>query len=144
MTQLTAELVSRYIESAQPFVESKADRLVLQRADDWNTPFEHQRRRNPHVERPAQSKADKTVRSLEELIWDEIHTALCKRTARYRKHIDSLKNNVHLLIGGIAVHVAEKIGLAVAIVAALVAALLRIVLGMGISVFCKKFQSGFF
>lgn len=144
MTPLTAELVNRYIESAQPFAESKVDRLVLQRADDWNNPVWHyHRRRNPHVEKPEQTKAERQVRSLEDLVWDEIHAALCKRTARYRKHVEAVRDNVHLLIGGIAVYVAGELGFAVAIVAALVAALLRIVLQMGVAVFCKKFESGF-
>jgi hypothetical protein len=144
MTTLTPELVNRYIESARPFVESKADRLALQLADDWNAPPKYQRRRNPHVEKPEQSKAERQVHSLEESIWMEIHAALCKRTARYRKHVDVIRDNVHLLIGGIAVQIAGKLGFAVAIVAALVAALLRIVLQMGVTIFCKKFESGFF
>jgi hypothetical protein len=144
MPVLTPELVSRYIESARPFVESKTDRLILQLAEDWNTPRKYRRTRNPHIEKREQSKADRQVRSLEESIWIEIHEALCKRTSRYRKNVEVIRDNVHLLIGGIAVHVAGKFGFAVAIVAAVVAALLRIVLQMGVTIFCKKFESGFF
>jgi hypothetical protein len=61
--------------------------------------------------------------------------------ARYRKHVDVIRDNVHLLIGGIAVQVAGKLGFAVAIVAALVAALLRVILQMGLTVFCKRFEA---
>ena len=150
MTTLTPELVNRYIASAQPFVESKTDRLALQRAIELNAPPKR-RLRNPrgkyigdmyfaaHVD-----KAAVKVESLQTAIWAEIHAALCKKTARYRKHVDVIRDNVHLLIGGIAVHVAGKLGLAVAIVAAVVAALLRIVLQMGVTVFCKRFKSGLF
>ncbi len=148
MPALTPELVNRYIESAEPFVESKTDRLIVELADKWNTPPTYHnyynRKRNPHVEEPAQSKAERQVRSVEDLIWTEVHAALCKRAARYREQVHAIKNNVHLLIGVIAGYVAGKLGLAVAVVAALVAALLRIVLQMGISVFCQKFESGFF
>jgi hypothetical protein len=144
MLALSPKLVSKYIESAQPFVESKTDQLIVELADKWNTPPKFQRRRNPHIEEPAQSKAERQVRSLEESIWAEIHAALCKKTVRYRKHVDVIRDNVHLLIGGIAVQVAGRLGFAVAIVAALVAALLRIVLQMGITVFCQRFESGFF
>lgn len=144
MLAFTPELVSKYIESAQPFVESKTDRLILQLADDLSAPPKYQRRRNPHVENPNQSKTERQVRSVEDLIWAEIHAALCKKAARYRKNVDAIKTNVHLLIGGIAGYVAGKLGLVVAIVAALVAALLRLVLQMGITVFCQKFESGFF
>jgi hypothetical protein len=144
MTTLTPELVNRYIESAQPFVESKTDRLVLQRAEDLNTPPKYRRRRNPHVEKPIKSKAEKTVRSLEDSILEEIHAALCKRTTRYRKYVDAVRDNIHLLIGGISVYVAGVFGFAVAVVAPLVAALLRIVLAMGVAIFCKRFKPGLF
>jgi hypothetical protein len=150
MTTLTPELVNRYIESAQPFVESKTDRLVLQRAIQLNAPpTKHRRQKNPSGKFVGKiyAAADKDavkVESLENAIWAEIHAALCKRTVRYRKNVDVLRDNVHLLIGGIAVYVAGKFGFAVAIVAAVVAALLRIVLQMGIAVFCKRFRSGFF
>jgi uncharacterized membrane-anchored protein len=146
---LTTELVRRYIKSAQPFVESKTDRLVLQRAIRLNAPpTKHRRQKNPRGKfigtiNAAADKDAVKVESLESAIWAEIHAALCKRTARYRKNVDVIRDNVHLLIGGIAVHVAEKFGLAVAIVAAVVAALLRIVLQMGVTVFCKRFKSGF-
>jgi hypothetical protein len=142
MPALTSELVNRYIESAQPFVESKTDRLILQLADDLNTPPKYQRRRNPHVETPQQSKAERQVRSIEDLIWAEIHAAFCKKAGRYREQVQAIRNNVHLLIGVIAGYVAGKLGLAVAVVAALVAALLRFVLQMGVTVFCQKFESG--
>jgi hypothetical protein len=144
MPALSPELVNKYIESAQPFVESKTDRLIVDLADKWNTPPKFQRRRNPHVEGPAQSKTEKQVRSVEDLIWAEIHAAFCKKSARYREEIHAIKRNVHLLIGAIAGYVAGKLGLAVAVVAALVAALLSFALKMGVTVFCKKFESGFF
>jgi hypothetical protein len=144
MPALTPKLVSKYIESAQPFVESKTDQLIVELADKWNTPPKFQRRRNPHVEEPTQSKAVRQAHSVEDLIWVELHAALCKKAARYREEIHAIKNNVHLLIGAIAGYVAGKLGLAVAVVAALVAALLSIVLKMGVTVFCQKFESGFF
>jgi hypothetical protein len=148
MPALTPELVSKYIESAQPFVESKTDRLIIELAEKWNArPTYHsyyQRRRNPHVEEPAQSKAERQARSVEDLIWAEIHAAFCKKAARYREEVHAIKNNVHLLIGLIAGYVAGKLGLTVAVVAALVAALLRVVLKIGVAVFCQKFESGFF
>jgi hypothetical protein len=144
MPAVTPELVSKYIESAEPFVESKTDRLIVELAEKWNTPPKYRRRRNPHVEEPAQSKAERQAHSVEDLIWAEIHAAFCKKAARYREEIHAIKNNVHLLIGAIAGYVAGKLGLAVAVVAALVAALLSMVLKMGIAVFCQKFESGFF
>lgn len=149
MTALTPELVRRYIESAEPFVESKTDRLVLQRAIRLNSPpTKHRRQKNPRGKfigkiYAATDKDALKVESLESAVWKEIHAALCKKTARYRKNVDVIRDNVHLLIGGIAVHVAGKFGLAVAIVSAVVAALLRIVLQMGVTIFCERFKSGF-
>jgi hypothetical protein len=142
MTTLTPELVNRYIQSAQPFVESETDRLALRRAIELNAPPKHRRERNPKGKYIGEMyfAADKDaakVESLQTAIWVEIHAALCKTTARYRKHVDVIRDNVHLLIGAIAVQVAGKLGLAVAIVAAVVAALLRIVLQMGLTIFCK-------
>jgi hypothetical protein len=152
MPALTPELVNKYIESAQPFVESKTDRLVLQQAVELNAPpkfRQYRRERNPRGKYIgdmyfAADKDAEKVESLQEAIWGEIHAAFCKKTARYRKNVEVIRDNVHLLIGGIAVYVAGKFGLAVAIVAAVVAAMLRLVLQMGVAVFCKRFKSGFF
>jgi hypothetical protein len=103
MTTLTPELVNRYIASAQPFVESKTDRLALQRAIELNAPPKL-RQRNPRGKYIGDmyfaayvDKAAVKVESLQTAIWAEIHAALCKKTARYRKHADVIRDNVHLL-----------------------------------------------
>ncbi len=140
---VTPELVNQYVRSAQPFVESKSDQFILQFARKLNTLRAVKKKRNPHVEDSEVAPEDEQrLQSVQNLILAEIHAALCKKTARYRKHVEIARDNIHLLIGGIAFQVAGKIGIAVAVIAALVAALLRLVLQMGISVFCRRFETG--
>jgi hypothetical protein len=143
MPTITRELVSRYIEGAQPFAESKTERLAIQLAAELNTPSPKRRSaRNPRKEKPKKkSKTDKKIRSWQELIWQEIHAVLCTSTSRCRKQVATLKNNTDLMIWTIAAYIAGKIGIAVAVVAALVASLLRLVSSMGVSVFCKRFAA---
>ena len=82
MTTLTPELVNRYIASAQPFVESKTDRLALQRAIELNAPPKL-RQGNPRGKYIGDMyfaayvhKAAVKVESLQTAIWAEIHAAL--------------------------------------------------------------------
>jgi hypothetical protein len=165
MTIVDGDLVSRYIESGQVFATSEAEKKMLRLASELNSPT---RRTRTHTVstmhrvrfKSAKSssgysakksgkfigtvfasadKEDKTARTWQQLIRKEIHLALCTQSTRYRKYVEAVNNNVHLLIGAIAVSVAGQLGLAVAVVAALVAALLRLSMSMGIAVFCKKF-----
>jgi hypothetical protein len=147
MPNLTRELVNRYIESAQPFVESKAEQLAIELASRLNSPAKHRRERNPKRKFVAEMHCATDKPAAEVLAWQdlalkELHIALCTRSSRYRKQVDALKHNSNLLIASIAGYLAGSIGVAVAIVAALVAALLRLVCSMGISIFCKKFKAG--
>lgn len=143
--EITSELVSRYVKGARPFAESATEQLAIKLAARINSPPKRVRmmRRNPY--RPSAKKLSKPeaqVRSWQDLIMKELHTAFCTRSRRYQKYVAAFSDNVHLLIGGIAVYVAGQIGVAVAIVAALVAALLRVVCTMGVSVFCRRFEAG--
>jgi hypothetical protein len=142
MPSLTPELVNRYIEKAQAVAGSRTDRLAVELAESINSPPQDIRRRNPYKETKEESKAEEEVRSWQGLILNEIHAALCGRSKKYRKHVEALRDNANLLIGGIAVHIAGQLGVAVAVVAALVAALLRLVFSMGLSVFCRRFEAG--
>jgi|GEM_PF-6082682 len=143
MTGLTYALVNQYIAEAQAVAKSETERLAVQLAAKMNAPSTGiKRKRNPHVEPKNESKAEKEVRSWEDLILEEIHTALCTERKKYRKEVADLKHNAKLLIAGIAGYVAAKLGVPVAVVAALVASLLNILLGMGVSVFCKRFEAG--
>jgi len=92
MTTLTPELINRYIESAQPFVESKTDRLALQRAIELNAPpkfRQYRRERNPRGRGKfigdmyfAADKDTVKIELLQSAVWAEIHAALYKKTAR--------------------------------------------------------------
>lgn len=187
MPSLNRELVGRYIESAELFAASEAERKMIRLASEINWPTRYRaplgraryRRyteerhefKSKHKSKSRSGKlpetfsrfatkktgiriralaasadepveADGTTRSWQRLIRKEIHLALCTRSARYRKYVDAINHNVHLLIGAIAVSVAGQLGLAVTVVAALVAALLRLTVSMGVAVFCKKFAEG--
>ena len=74
------------------------------------------------------------------LILEEIHKAFCIHSRRYKKELAELRHNTQLLIAAIAGYIAASFGVATAVIAALVAAILRIVLAMGITVFCRRFQ----
>lgn len=117
---VTTERVDRYIESGRPFAESKIERLILQRAEEMNTPQRYRRRRNPHE--PATSKEGIAVEPLEESIWNEIHEALCKKTGRYRKNVETAGTMSTFSSGMISLYLAGKLGIAVAVIAGLVAA----------------------
>jgi hypothetical protein len=165
MAILDRNLVSRYIESGQVFAASETEKKMVRLALELNSPRGHRARpgRTMYSRRKFKSaksargysikksgkfigeifasaeKADETSRNWQRLIRKEIHLALCTRSTRYRKYVENLSHNVHLLIGAIAVSVAGKLGLAVTVVAALVASLLRLSVSMGVAVFCKKF-----
>jgi hypothetical protein len=160
MTILDGELVSRYIESGKIFAASETEKKMLRLASELNAP--PRARHSMRKFRMAKSggrfsakksrkfigtilasaeKEDKTARTWQELIRKEIHLALCTRSTRYRKCVQAINDNVHLLIGAIAVFVAGQLGLAVAVVAALVAALLKLSMSMGVAVFCKKYAN---
>ena len=157
-TILTRELVNRYIESAQPFAQSKEERLAIEAAELLNSPprrysggagggssgvpplpLPRRRRRNPFDE--SDYVAEREVTRWQTLALREIHIALCSRSTRYRKYVEIVRDNANMLIGGIAFRVAQTLGVAVAVVAALVAALLRWAFAMGVSVFCKRFAA---
>jgi hypothetical protein len=96
------------------------------------------------AERPPDgiSLPDATTSSWLRLSRREIHIALCTRSARYRKYVDAIDQNFNLLIGVVAIAVAGKIGMAVTVVSSLVAALLRLIMKMGVAVFCKSYAAG--
>lgn len=166
MAILDRNLVSRYIESGQVFAASETEKKMVRLALELNSPPRGHRAwpgRTMYSRRKFKSaksargysikksgkfigeilasaeKADETSSNWQRLIRKEIHLALCTRSTRYRKYVENLSHNVHLLIGAIAVSVAGKLGLAVTVVAALVASLLRLSVSMGVAVFCKKF-----
>ena len=143
MSRLTPELVNRYIEEAQAVAKSETERLAVQLAAELNSPpRKYRRERNPHEEPKRKSKAEKEVQSWEDLILEEIHSALCTSRNKYSKEIADFKNNAKLLIALIAGYIAGKLGIQVVVISALIASLLNIILGMGVSVFCKKFEAG--
>jgi hypothetical protein len=81
-----------------------------------------------------------SVATWHNLVIIEIHEALCVRSRRYKAAVAELAHNAKLLIAAIAGYLAAVFGVATAIIAALVAATLRLVLAMGMSVFCQKFK----
>jgi hypothetical protein len=96
----------------------------------------------------AATSKPKESETLEVLAWQtlilqEIHAAICGRDRKYRREVTALKKNGRLLIGAIAGYVAASLGVVTAVIAALVAAILRMVVVMGITVFCKKFKPVF-
>jgi hypothetical protein len=144
MPALTPELVSLYIESAKPFAHSQVERRAIKLALQLNSPPQGVKKKHKgmfvgEINAASQEGPDAVVLSWKRLILKEIHAALCRRTARYRKEVDTFKDDANILIGAIAGYVAGKLGVAVAVVAALVAALLRLVVSMGVAVFCERF-----
>ena len=143
MPVFTQELVNRYIESAQPFVKSRADRLVLRRAvrPDFSekTPSWDASSVDLHL---AADDDGVKVLLLQRAVLSEIHAALCNKAARYRKHVAKIESGVDILIGAISLALAVEFGFAVAVVAALVASLLRIVVDMTVPVFCNYIKVG--
>jgi hypothetical protein len=96
------------------------------------------------AERPSDgiNLSDATTSSWLNLARKEIHIALCTKSTRYRKYVDAIDQNFNLLIGVIAIAIAGRIGMAVTVVSSLVAALLRLILKMGVAVFCKSYADG--
>jgi hypothetical protein len=150
---LTPELVNRYIKSAKPFAESKIEQRAIGLATRLNSPPKKAARRRYkngrgtlvgkiHAAAEKQPPDKIAVDSLKTLILKEIHAAFCRRIGRYRKWVDVFAENSNNLITVMAAYVATKLGIAVAIVAALVAALLRLVVKMGVAVFCKRVAQG--
>lgn len=148
MNPIRIRLVHQYVRSGKLFVESEADRQVIALAIRLTSAAPKKKKSKGkyigdiHAQAEAETKETKVVRSLKQLILDEIYAALCKKSQRYRRYVDQVKQNGHLLIGAIAVQVAGHLGMAVGVVAALVAALLRLAFSMGIEIFCKRYRSG--
>jgi hypothetical protein len=163
MPTLTRSKVNRYIDSAHPFVTSPIEEEVIHVAFKLNS-FPD-RPRKPTVKKRYKGRASKRRRapmlstyvgtilasasattepkpiiSAQQLIRQEIHLALCKKSSRYSQHVRAISHSVDVLILGVSAYVAEKIKMSVVVVASLVAAFLRIILAMGVSVFCKKYE----
>ena len=144
MPEISSELVNRYIDGARVFAKSKTEKLAVQMAAELNSPRsrKYRRVRNPHQEPKKQSKEQKEVRAWYDLIFEEIHSALCTRSTRYKKQMAVLRHSGEVLILYIASTVAKKLQVNVVVVAAPVAALLRMISAMSVSVFCKRFDAG--
>jgi hypothetical protein len=156
MPILPSEVVNRYIENAQAVAESKTERLAVNFALRVNAPpfslgliepprhIMYRRARNPRTAGgpKERSKTEKEFQTWVDSVLAEIHAALCKRSARYKKEVSVLRHSGDVIIISIAAAVANKLGVNIVIVASLVAALLRMALKMGASVFCKRFESG--
>jgi len=159
MPEISGELVNRYIEGARVFAESKTERLAVQMAANLSGSrkrrlidftVEERRSKKPdykaEVRSPRRTKADvkaeQELDSWEILIFEEIHAALCSQNGRHKKQLSVLKHSGEVFILHIASAVATKLRVNVVIVAAPVAALLRIVFGIGISIFCKTYKPG--
>ncbi len=143
-------LVNRYIEGAQLVARSKTERLTVDMALRLNalTPtFRAERKAKGKFIAEMhfaakESQAEKEVRSLRNLVLDEIHAALCTRRSRYQKEVAAMKHNADVIVIAIAAAVSKGIGANIVVVASLVAALLRLAMKMGVAVFCKKFKTG--
>jgi hypothetical protein len=158
MPEISSELVNRYIEGARVFAESKTERLAIQMAANLSGSrkrrldftAEERRSKQPDYKTEVRSprrtradvKAEQELDSWEILIFEEIHAALCSRNSRHKKQLSVLKDSGEVFILYIASAVATKLRVKVVIVAAPVAALLRIVFGIGISIFCKTYKPG--
>lgn len=139
-----AELVNRYIGNAKLVAASQTERWAVRLAMKMNAPPPRVLKvvRNP-IEPRKKSTIEKRVDYWQDLILKEIHTALCKKSKRYSKEVAALKHSGEVLILAISAGVAKAIGVNIVVIAALVAALLRIMVLMGISVFCKNYEIGF-
>ena len=148
MPSLPSETVNRYIKNAQAVSRSRAERLAVTYALGVNAPPRqikyHRKARNPRLRPPKEkSKTEKEVRTWVDSVLAEIHAALCKRSPRYKKEVSVLNHSGDVIIISIAAAVANQLRVNIVVVASLVAALLRMALKMGVSVFCKRFESGF-
>lgn len=146
MPTIPKTLVDEYIKAAKPLAESAVDRIAIRMAIKLNEPSKHrERRRNPIRIPEIHAAADKSeveAQRWRDLILAEIHNALCTRSTKYKQYTGAIRDSGSVLIGMIASKIAGEVGAAFAVVGALVAALLRMVFSMGISVFCKRFESG--
>jgi hypothetical protein len=104
---------------------------------DPSLPSRPKRRRNPELEAENRKKAAEEVCSWRNVILKEINAALCSRSPRYKKEVSAIKHSADVLILAIAAAVAKALEVNIVVIAALVAALLRMVLSMGVSLFCK-------
>jgi YesN/AraC family two-component response regulator len=140
-------LVNEYIKAAKPLAESDVERIAVRMAMKLNSPSKHRdRARNPRRIPEMHFAVDKPeveAQKWRELILAEIHTALCTQSNKYKQYTGAIRDSGSVLIGMIASKIAGEVGAAFAVVGALVAALLRMVCEMGISVFCRRFKSGF-
>jgi hypothetical protein len=145
---VTPDLLERYIRNAKLVASSPTERLAVQLATELIVQRAYKNgppsgKFIPEMYLSAEEpKAVMELLSWQKLVLKEIHAALCKRSARYKKEVAVIKNSVDLVIVAIAAHVAQLLKVNIAIVAALVAALLRFISKMGISVFCQKFKAG--
>jgi hypothetical protein len=146
---ITSNLVNEYIRAAEPLASSESEKLAVQFADQLNRRIDEKTQRHQHIDdaelflemTPKPEPEAREVDSWRILILSEIHSVLCGRNRRYQHEVDVLRSSGKLLIGAIAGYIAGTVGVAEAIVAALVASLLRLVVAMGISVFCKRFTA---
>jgi hypothetical protein len=145
---VTPDLLERYIRNAELVAKSPSERLAVQLATELISQRKYKggpprRKFIPEMYFSAEEpKAQVEVLSWRKLILKEIHAALCRRSARYKKEVAVIKNSVDLVIVAIAAHVAQLLKVNIAVVAGLVAALLRFISKMGVSVFCQKFKAG--
>jgi hypothetical protein len=171
MTPITNELLDRYIHNAQLVARSKSERLAVTFAadttkdstgativhrvvahckDSRETDFvrdpslRQYKKRNRDVEAANRAKAVEEVLSWRGLILREINAALCTRSRRYKKEVSAIRHSADVLILAIAAAVAKALEVNIVVIAAMVAALLRMVLSMGVSVFCKRSEAGLF
>lgn len=147
MESITRDLANEYIRAPRFVVGTlrRTEQLALEHAAELNRIGMSE----PTFEIfAAAASKPKEPEMLEVLAWQalilkEIHVAICGRDKKYRREVTALKENGRLLIGAIAGYVAASFGVVTAVIAALVAAILRMVVVMGITVFCKKFKAVF-
>jgi hypothetical protein len=124
---VTPDLLERYIRNAKLVAGSPTERLAVQLATELiaQRKYKGGPPRGKFIPEMYFSAEEPKAEIMELLSWrrlilKEIHAALCKRSARYKKEVAVIKSSVDLFIVAIAAHVAQLLKVNIAIVAALV------------------------